>query len=429
MHGEEDLNNKAKKEKIILYEGTILSYAAKADSSRSGIFVETYETFRQFLQAGRKVIVLCDVLNYFNMRKVKKTFFKETAFEIVYYVRWKQSLGGNNKIDITVRDFIKKIAFSCLSIPVACINTISGKKKRVLSADAFFSTAYIGPEYVQNNEQIKKFYCIQDAIPLLYPEYYPQMKDKNFWYNCFIQNINEKDHYFAISEATKNDFSRLFPNMRPEQITVTYLGKNERYRYIEQVDENILRKYGLDSDTKYFFSLCTVEPRKNLTRSVRSFIQFVQRYDIKDVYYVIGGGKWKAFYDSILEEFKDSEVFAERVKMIGYVQDDDLPCLYSNAMCFIFTSQYEGFGLPALEAMSCGCPVITSTSSSLPEVVGDAGLTVQWDSDEEHVEAYRKIYFDESLRKNLHTQSLERAKLFSWENCAKTILNKIDADC
>lgn len=423
------MNNKAKRENVILYEGTILSYAAKADSSRSGIFVETYETFKQFLKAGRKMIVLCDVLNYFNMQKVKKTFFKDDVFELVYYIRWKQSLGGNNKIDIAVREFIKKIAFFCFSIPVALVNFFSGKKKRVLRADAFFSTAYIGPGYVQNSEHIRKFYCIQDAIPLLYPEYYPQMKDKNFWYNCFIQNLNEKDRYFAISEATQNDFCRLFPEMKPEQFTVTYLGKNERYQYIEQVDEGILKKYGMDSGTKYFFSLCTVEPRKNLIRSVRSFIQFVQQYNIKDVYYVIGGGKWKAFYDSILEEFKDCMVFNEQVKMIGYVQDEDLPYLYSNAMCFIFTSQYEGFGLPPLEAMSCGCPVITSTSSSLPEVVGDAGLKVQWDSDEEHVEAYKKIYFDESLRKNLHSQSLERAKLFSWENCAETILDKIDADC
>lgn len=420
------MKDRSKKEKVIIYEGTILSYAVHSNSSRSGIFVETYETFRQFLKHNRKVIVLCDVLNYFSMKKAKNKFFADDSFEVMYYVRWKQSLGGNNKVDMYIRDFIKVIAFSCLSIPLAIINRCNGKRKKVLAADAFISTAYIGPNWIQNNDNIDKYFCVQDAIPILYPEYYPQMKDKNFWYNCFIHNINEKDHYFAISEATKNDFCRLFPQMKPEQFTVAYLGKNERYRYIEKVDENIIKKYGMNMDTKYFFSLCTVEPRKNLIRSVRSFIAFIKKYNIDDLYYIIGGGKWNAFYDSLVEEFKGDTLFTDRIKMIGYVDDDDLPHLYNKAMCFIFTSQYEGFGLPALEAMSCGCPVITSTSSSLPEVVGDAGLTVEWDSDDEHIEAYRRIYYDEKLRDNLHRQSIERAKLFSWKNCAETILSKID---
>ena len=414
--------------KVIIFEGTVLSYAVHSNSSRSGIFVETYETFRQFLKHNREVIVLCDVLNIFSMKKAIKEFFPNDSFEVMYYVRWKQSLGGKNKIDICARNLVKIIAFSCLSVPLAIINFLNGKRKRVLAADTFLSTAYIGPDWIQNNKTIEKFFCVQDAIPLLYPEYYPQMKDRNFWYNCFIRNMNEKDHYFAISEATKKDFCRLFPQMKPEQFTVAYLGKNERYRYIETVDVNVMKKYGMNMDTKYFFSLCTVEPRKNLIRSVRSFIAFIKKNHIDDLYYVIGGGKWNTFYDSLVEEFQGDMFFSERIKMIGYVEDDDLPHLYNKAMCFVFTSQYEGFGLPALEAMSCGCPVITSTSSSLPEVVGDAGLMVEWDSDEEHIEAFHKMYYSEHLRSDLTRQSIERSKQFSWENCAETILKKIDEE-
>ena len=99
----------------------------------------------------------------------------------------------------------------------------------------------------------------------------------------------------------------------------------------------------------------------------------------------------------------------------GYVDDDDLPILYSNAEWFVFTTQYEGFGLPPLEAMQCGCPVITSNNSSLPEVIGDAGIMIDWDSDEQHVEAYEKYYFKEELRKENSRKGLERAKLFSWK--------------
>ena len=89
--------------------------------------------------------------------------------------------------------------------------------------------------------------------------------------------------------------------------------------------------------------------------------------------------------------------------------------MYSNAEWFVYTSQYEGFGLPPLEAMQCGCPVITSNNSSLPEVVGDAGIMIDWDSDEQHIEAYEKYYFSDELKKNNSKKGLERAKSFSWK--------------
>lgn len=410
---------------LLLFEGTILSYAVHANNARSGMFVETFEVFKQFLQRNTNMMVMCDVLMYFSIKKTLKRYFEDDHIDIMYYVRWEQTLGGNTPLGIKLWYIIKCMVFTALQIIMSVVNTVNGKRKKMLQAKAFFSTGYVPPKYINRNESIRKYICLQDAIPILYEEYYPKMKDSYFWYRLLIDQINPKGWYFAISKATKDDFCRLFPQLLPDRIKVTYLGKNDRYRYLEKPDIKVLEKYGLEQNTKYFFSLCTVEPRKNLLRSVKSFIQFIRQENIKDLYYVIGGSKWKTFYDQLMTEFAGDVFFQDYVKMIGYVEDEELPHLYNQAMCFVFTSQYEGFGLPVLEAMSCGCPVITSTSSSLPEVAGDAGLTVAWDSEEEHIEAYRQIFTDEGLRIKLHAAGLARAELFSWEKCADIMLREI----
>ena len=410
---------------LLLFEGTILGYAVRGDSARSGIFVETFEVFKQFLEKNTSMMVMCDVLLYFSMKKTLKEYFADNRIDVMYYVRWEQSLGGNNLLEIKLRHVIKCMCFAVLQPIVSLINILNGNRKKVRQAKAFFSPAYVPPRYINGNESIRKYICLHDTIPILYREYFPQMRDSHFWYRLLIEQLKPNERYFANSQTTKNDFCRLFPQLSPEQIIVTYLGKNDRYQYLEKPDVKVLEKYGLNQNTKYFFSLCTVEPRKNLLRSVKSFIRFIRQENITDLYYVIGGGKWKKFYDQLMTEFAGDAFFQDYVKMIGYVDDEDLPHLYNQAMCFVFTSQYEGFGLPVLEAMSCGCPVITSTSSSLPEVVGDTGLTVAWDSEEAHIEAYRQIYTDKELRIKLHTDSLTRARLFSWENCADIMLREI----
>ena len=99
---------------------------------------------------------------------------------------------------------------------------------------------------------------------------------------------------------------------------------------------------------------------------------------------------------------------------------------YSNALCFIYPSLYEGFGLPVLEAMQCGCPVITSNSSSLPEVIGDCGIQINPKSNEELVAAYKKMYFDDIFRQTCIQKGIERSKQFSWEKCALNILSYIE---
>ena len=115
-----------------------------------------------------------------------------------------------------------------------------------------------------------------------------------------------------------------------------------------------------------------------------------------------------------------------KIILTDYIEEKHLAKYYSNALCFIYPSLYEGFGLPVLEAMQSGCPVITSNISSLPEVIGDAGIQINPSDDNEMIAAYEKMYFDENFRNNCIQKGLERAKLFSWEKCASELLEFIE---
>ena len=144
---------------------------------------------------------------------------------------------------------------------------------------------------------------------------------------------------------------------------------------------------------------------------------------------MLGGGHWKSFIDSLAGIIGGFGDYKDKIIKIGYVDDEDLPALYSGAEWFTYTSMYEGFGLPPLEAMSCGCPVIVSNNSSLPEVVGDAGILIDWDSDQQHIEAYEKYYFNPQLRKMNREKGLARAKEFSWAKCVNTMVETMKRDC
>ena len=141
--------------------------------------------------------------------------------------------------------------------------------------------------------------------------------------------------------------------------------------------------------------------------------------------FVLGGAHWSDFIGKLESEIKDFGEYKDKILRAGYIADEDLPALYSGAEFFVYTSQYEGFGLPPLEAMACGTPVIASNNSSLPEVIGDAGQMIDWDSDEQHIAAYEKYYFDKKYRDEMAQKGLERSKMFSWKNTVDIIINAI----
>ena len=146
---------------------------------------------------------------------------------------------------------------------------------------------------------------------------------------------------------------------------------------------------------------------------------------INDLVFVLGGGQWDWFIEKLENEIDNLGEYKNKIIRAGYVDDADLAALYSGAQWFVYTSQYEGFGLPPLEAMQCGCPVITSNNSSLPEVVGDAGVMIDWDNDEQHVNAYEQYYFNNDLRRSYAAKGLERAREFSWQKTANLMITEM----
>ena len=176
-------------------------------------------------------------------------------------------------------------------------------------------------------------------------------------------------------------------------------------------------KYGIPRGP-YILSLGTLEPRKNIVHLIRSFAQLVAQENLPDLSLVLAGAAgWD--YGSIFEELTRYPQLKQRIIFTGYVADEDLSPLYSGALVFVYPSFYEGFGLPPLEAMQCGTPVITSNTSSLPEVVGGAGIMLNPSDHEGLCQQMLAIYRSSALREELSARSLEQARKFSWTACAR----------
>lgn len=291
--------------------------------------------------------------------------------------------------------------------------------KLTKAADAYYSPIFAVPNEIKHNPKIKKFITLYDIMPLLYPKLNPASA-KGSWFMELMASLNIADSYFAISEYTKQELIKHLPYLNKNKITVTPLAADKIFcpQKDEETIRRVLAEYKIPSDKKYIFSLCTLEPRKNLLRTVKTFLEFINKHDINDLIFVLGGAHWKEFLPKLKKALNAKGGLKDKIRYIGYVKDKDLPSLYSAAEWFVYTSSYEGFGLPPLEAMACGCPVIASDSTSLLEVVGDAAQKIAYNSDEAHIKAYENYYFNQSYRKEMAEKGLKRAAKFSWDKTA-----------
>jgi glycosyltransferase involved in cell wall biosynthesis len=143
----------------------------------------------------------------------------------------------------------------------------------------------------------------------------------------------------------------------------------------------------------------------------------------------LGGGHFESFIAQFEQEFAEFSGYQDKIIRLGYIDDEDVNILYSNSLFFPFLSQYEGFGMPPLEAMQAGTPVIASNNSSLPEVVGDAAISIDCDSEEQCIKAFEALYFNDALRNEYIAKGRERAKLFSWEKTVNAMTEVITSVC
>lgn len=268
------------------------------------------------------------------------------------------------------------------------------------------------------------------AVHDLGSEYLPSMhKLKQRLYLSYMQRSQLKNatHIIAVSLATKDDLMKKI-GIRSDKITVVYEG----------FDKNIFKPKNNRPKTYYLF-VGTIQPRKNLVRLIQAFSLFVIRYSLSsnekrkaknDLRLIIAGQK--GWLSDEIYKLPGKLGIEDRVKFLGYVPDAKLPALYSEAIALTFPSLFEGFGLPILEAQACGCPVLTSSISSMPEVAGKGALYVDPYSIDDIVKGMERLQrahteSGEGYRQQLIKAGFENVKKFSWEKSARETLRVLES--
>lgn len=235
--------------------------------------------------------------------------------------------------------------------------------------------------------------------------------------------IKKATRIIAVSESTKKDIVKLY-KVKPDKITVTLEAADSSFRMINDTSllRNIREKYSIDTD--FILYVGVLFKRRNIARLFEAFslLQRNKRIMLKLV--IVGPGR--GYFD--LDQYIDRYNLKDTVIYLGYVPQKDLPFLYNASLFFVYPSLYEGFGLPVLEAMSCGKAVIGSNVSSLPEVIGDAGILIDPYNIKELSEAMYRLIHDSDSREDFGKKALLRSKLFSWDKMAKETVN-IYSDC
>ncbi|MDF9298573.1 glycosyltransferase family 4 protein [Geobacillus stearothermophilus] len=257
----------------------------------------------------------------------------------------------------------------------------------------------------------KQIVTIHDAAIYSKPEGFTKIFI--YWYKFLFKILSIiACRIVTVSEFSKNELVH-YCKVKQNKIRVI----SEGWEHIQRADADldVFQKYNINPK-KYILAVSSLNPNKNFQGIVKA-IESLGNIGADIV--IAGGTNPKIFSAS-------NDSLPNTVRYIGYVTDEELKALYEKAAGFIYPSFYEGFGLPPLEAMACGCPVIVSNVASLPEVCGDAALYVDPYSPEDIAEKIKLLLSDDKLREELKRKGLERAKLFSWEKCAKETIKVIE---
>ncbi len=258
-----------------------------------------------------------------------------------------------------------------------------------------------------------KVMTIHDMTPFVQPR--RNMSLRNWlWHRLLLPPLARRaDHILTDSEHSRRDIVKTI-GLPPDRVSVAHLAADEQFRPRSLEEQERARStYRLPE--RFLLFVGTIEPRKNLVRLVRAYERAAPA--LGDVGLVIAGSLgWR--YGPILDAVRRSPA-GSRICLPGPIAGEDLPAVYSAALAFVYPSLYEGFGLPPLEAMQCGCPVITSNVSSLPEVVGDAAITLDPLVEAGLAHSIERLAHDEALREELREKGVRRAQCFSWRQCAE----------
>lgn len=282
--------------------------------------------------------------------------------------------------------------------------------------DIVVEPAHFGPFNLP--DKIKRITVIHDMTVFLYPEYHTFLSQ---WLQrkLFPRIIQNAHHIITNSHHTTTDVLHFFPNA-DDKISSVLLGKNNTYQPTE--NEAVIQRYNLR--TPYILYVGTLEPRKNIIKLIESFNRFKQDTGLPHQLVLVGKKGWKS--KPMFKSIKNSP-YTSDIIWLGYLDKNDLPSLYTMAEVFVYPSIYEGFGLPILEAMACGTPVITTHSSSLPEVGGQAVVYSDVESVQKLSQHITTLCTNPSEREKYRSLGLAQAQKFNWTKTAERYLNIFDS--
>lgn len=376
----------------IFYEGTALFKNKRVP--QAGIAHYVYNIYKNIVKLDKNNDYEVFGLNFFGKSKdFKENFPKSTKFRLIQYIPGKVWNLSNRR----------------LALPP--IEIILGKR-----ADIFIFTQFrLYPTIFAK----KSFVMIYDIAFEHYPEF---IEKKNLQYlkRRVPEAAKKADRIITISEFTKKDLVKTY-NIDPDKIIVAHCAVDSRTFKKTRISSSIKKKYNLPN--RYLLYLGTVEPRKNITKLVKAYSSLPQAIKEQFPLVLAGGGGWN---DREIKYAIDRASKSSSIILPGYIEEDDIPALYSGAELFLYPSHFEGFGMQILEAMACGTPVITANNSSLPEVGGDAAYYVDDSSVESIKKGIEKLLSEPGLREVLVKRGKHQIKKFSWEKSAQKIIDALN---
>lgn len=256
-------------------------------------------------------------------------------------------------------------------------------------------------------------YTVHDLAIYKNPEWFPsQILSRHV---LTPRSLKAADHIIAVSQSTKQDLKDFF-NIPDTKISVIYEGADVEKIPLKRKKQEVVEKFKLPRE--YFFFIGTLEPRKNLLQLIRAYKKcLTQDQKFKDVPLVIAGNPGHR-HEQLFDEMKELGLTKKEVRYLGYVTHNEKIELYKHATALVFPSLYEGFGIPVLEAMTLGTPVIASNISSIPEITGKTAMLVDPEKEQDLADAMKLMLSNPKRRDQLAKKALEQAKKFSWQRAA-----------